>query len=1563
VVGGNAYATVYFLPSASNGGSAISYYTATAYQSGVSTGLKNTSNANGTAIVVTGLTNGTSYTFVLTSTNTAGTTSANSPVSTAVTPSASSAQSSAQDFKTENVGNLSSGATPSGWVLATARNNMGVTGPLSSAASVTNPPLTFADLNLDNNFSRFCAAIVGAGTPYYFTDPATSAATTPFKFPLFTPNGLLLNDTIADAASEQAQNDGSGNNAMIAQKTYTVTAGEISAIDGRAHVRLALAPILQSGGHLYDKQPYAFIQIQNMTNGGATLYTDFNSAGAAGVPWLTYNYSIYYTDWQMIDWSGPNQQIKLGDSIRVTIVSAGCAYGGHWGRLYLNVPPGALGNAADGTTSDFPIPYVSATGPVNVTTSTSFDYTFTYANQSGADIAAAVVQILLPTGTTYQSCSFPNASVASQVVTVNLGVLPNGGSGSFTVTVDSGASTGVLTMGTYGLTGGTTAAYGTKIYTTVYSNPIAISLTSSNTSYGAITTYPDAGSVLALANSNTSTQSVPQGTSIVFTATPQPNCTFSGWAGSVPGNASYTSANPSITLTASSAISLTATFVSSLSPSTISIAGGSYAYNGSPQGPGAAHVTESGSTGAVTFSYAGASNTGVPYGPSATKPTVAGDYTVTAAVAADSSHTGASSSATVFTITRIASTISINGGAGAFTYNGAPQGGPTSAVVTGSTAAVIFSYAGTTAAGASYGPSATQPTEIGSYNGSANVAADNNYLGVGMGCYFTIVSAIHTPPTITMPSSINVTSEQTHVIAAAASGTPVLVGDSNGGVLQVSLTVTSGTLTVPNLQGATLVSASATSQATLTLQGSVGQLNAALAGLIYAAAGSDASAFTLDILQGVVTGATGVTATTSLNIFVERQLLGGMTQKVDLATVTPATKTLVSTTVVSWDPNLLREAPVITQPGGLTFVAIDRQNGVPASTVIVVRQTYSDATTADVSVPISLYYPTLQVLNVTGTPVTLNPQTSLYEQVVRIVNTTMFPLISYSVSVPSLPAGVTLKSASGLKADGTPFVSGITDLAPGAETSLILEYFSTDAKTFASPELKLLLFQASSMPTPQGTLLAASQVRAVTGYIGRIYVQFPSTTAATYWIQYRDAATEAWHTSTVPVLGTGESISWMDNGLPKTASVPTASRTYQVLMAKPGAMAMMADTPASPTVPSTSAPAPVPVPSAVSTPAGSASSGGGGGGGAVSPWFLGSLFLLLARRYYRRGLLTTLGCGALLLVSLLAPRPAQAADFEQSITVSAMELVNVRVTATLHDSSTVAPALTPLANRTYLNGYNRVDSSGNLGEGAPGLLTRTGNFGFTSSSQVNPTAGTLALSQILPPTAQYYTGSSSHTKAAPEIRYMLMRRDSHGVRFGAEARAGQINFIQDDVRSLAANATVVTDTYQLGGVVPPPGPYANGYSVVPFTPRIGDIPTRTLTTASTTIQGSRNFKTKGWLMRFGGVWRLYDRPTLQVEFHGGAALVDVHSEFSVQESLGTSTVSGLLVQGSGARSARNLGWYAGGNACWLVTKNWGLVGGIDRLDAGKFTVNSPAASIRLDLSHAMVLNLGVRRTF
>ena len=76
---GDAEASIAFIAPTNNGGGAISSYTVTSNPGGI------TATGTGSPIIITGLTNGTSYTFTVTSTNSAGTSTA-STASTSVTP-------------------------------------------------------------------------------------------------------------------------------------------------------------------------------------------------------------------------------------------------------------------------------------------------------------------------------------------------------------------------------------------------------------------------------------------------------------------------------------------------------------------------------------------------------------------------------------------------------------------------------------------------------------------------------------------------------------------------------------------------------------------------------------------------------------------------------------------------------------------------------------------------------------------------------------------------------------------------------------------------------------------------------------------------------------------------------------------------------------------------------------------------------------------------------------------------------------------------------------------------------------------------------------------------------------------------------------------------------------------------------------------------------------------------------------------------------------------------------------------------------------------------------------
>jgi uncharacterized repeat protein (TIGR01451 family)/MYXO-CTERM domain-containing protein len=356
---------------------------------------------------------------------------------------------------------------PSSWTVTTYQNK-GVT--LQS-------PQTRAGLNLQAGGTELTKTLVAAGGPESEPDP-TLGTNASLRWPKFGNAVAIVNQ------------QGKDYNVNSLKQTMTVDAGDIDSADGLAHVRFALAPVLEDPGHADDQQPYFFVQLTNLTKGKAILYQDFNFANQPGVPWKQSG-TIRYTDWALVDIAPGSAKLGEGDQVELEIIAAGCSRNGHWGHVYV-----------DGAGPTVPGLFVSGTGPSAANQNTDITYTLSYKNGGVSAAGGVVIEFNTPAKTTFRSVNAPGLTCTTPavgsagVVRCTVGALAAGSGGSFplTVRINNNTAPTVITAGNYSISGtGISPLLGPKIFTNVTSGVTYANLGVTMTSPG--TTVPAGASV------------------------------------------------------------------------------------------------------------------------------------------------------------------------------------------------------------------------------------------------------------------------------------------------------------------------------------------------------------------------------------------------------------------------------------------------------------------------------------------------------------------------------------------------------------------------------------------------------------------------------------------------------------------------------------------------------------------------------------------------------------------------------------------------------------------------------------------------------------------------------------------------------------------------------------------------------------------------------------------------------------------------------------------------------------------------------------------------------------
>jgi len=277
-------------------------------------------------------------------------------------------------------------------------------------------------------------------------------------------------------------------------------------------------------------------------------------------------------------------------------------------------------------------------------------------------------------------------------------------------------------------------------------------------------------------------------------------------------------------------------------------------------------------------------------------------------------------------------------------------------------------------------------------------------------------------------------------------------------------------------------------------------------------------------------------------------------------------------------------------------------------------------------------------------------------------------------------------------------------------------------------------------------------------------------------------------------------------------------------------------------------------------------------------------------------------------------------------------------------------------DRTYMDGYNRVDIRGN----ADGL---TWNWGYDSDSQVVGGGAALAMHAY----ASAPTGSLPSDTGDPqhgfEIIYQRLLTENDRGKAGVELA---FNYTRLDVRNtstLLGSATRITDTFALGGVIPPLAPYGGTFGGPGAL--ISDLPTRTTVElpGASTIAGSREVEGHALAFKLG----LYvEKPlsrSISLLLHGGGLVGIIDEGFTFNEAVSVPGLPAVTRRGSASEDSVVGGAYAGGMLLVRLSDSVGVFGGAQWQLLGKETLRAGGKEARIDLGDGIYVHGGVSWSF
>lgn len=284
------------------------------------------------------------------------------------------------------------------------------------------------------------------------------------------------------------------------------------------------------------------------------------------------------------------------------------------------------------------------------------------------------------------------------------------------------------------------------------------------------------------------------------------------------------------------------------------------------------------------------------------------------------------------------------------------------------------------------------------------------------------------------------------------------------------------------------------------------------------------------------------------------------------------------------------------------------------------------------------------------------------------------------------------------------------------------------------------------------------------------------------------------------------------------------------------------------------------------------------------------------------------------------------------------------------------PSFGGSVNRVYDDGFNRLDSSGNVG----GM---TWNWGYQNASQL-PGNDTVLMHSYSSPATAVSDNRTDDPQPGLDLSYdRELGRLAKKIKWGVGAGFNYTSTKIQDSSSLSAPGEMISDAFALGGITAPLSPYSGSFGNAG--PLISDSPARSVSTSPSgaSITGERKLDANLYGIKLGPYLEYPLSSKFAVSLRGGFAAAYVDSEFQFNQVV---SVSGIGTA-SGAGTGSDGGWLAGGfvaaGVSYQLTRALDLAVGVEYQNLGTFSQKAGGAEARLNLRDCIFITLGLGYSF